>query len=158
VPFGVRYFDGMRYDKVPPPPVEFSVAAPTTAGAAVEARYGDGWSPQQWDGKSTWRWARTGHATLALRNDTGRTVQVGVRFLARSREPRQLEVRAGSDILFAGELPMLREVIALPAFELPPGESTLVFSVSGPPGKADDDTPGEVTFRIETPQVTVAGP
>lgn len=158
VPFGIRYFDGMRYYKVPPPPVEFSVAAPPAVGTAVQARYGDGWSPQQWDGSSTWRWARAGRAILALRNDTGRTVQAEVRFLARSRAPRQLEVRAGDALIFRGDLPDVREVVALPVLTLPPGELVLTFTASGPPEKPDDDTPGDVTFRIETPQVTVVGP
>ena len=38
---------------------------------------------------------------------------------------------------------------------LPPGETQVTFKASGAPSKADDGTPGEVTFSIENPHVMV---
>jgi hypothetical protein len=45
--------------------------------------------------------------------------------------------------------------MTLKGLELPPGETSLTFEVSGDFSKADDGTPGEVTFKIENPQVIV---
>lgn len=148
VPFGIRYFDQMRFEKTPRPPAEFAAKA---SGAALQAAYADGWSPQQWDGESTWRWARAPEATLVLRNADPAPVHAELRLRVRSRVARPLEVRQGGTVIFRGELPAGRRTLALPAIPVAPGETTLVFAAGGETTEADDDTPGRVRFLLEIP-------
>ncbi len=155
VPFGVRYFDQMRFVKAPPPPAEFAAEG---AGAAVQAVYADGWSPQQWDGETTWRWARGPEATLVLRNPGAAPVRVELRFLTRSRIARALEVQQGGTVIFRGELPAGRRTLALPALAVAPGETRLVFAAGGETTEADDGTPGRVLFQIENPILRPVAP
>lgn len=155
VPFGIRYIDQMRFVKAPPPPSEFVVAG---AGPAVQAVYGEGWSPQQWDGETTWRWSREAEATLVLRNSGAAPVRAELRFIARSRQPRLLEVRRGGAVIFRTELPAGRRTLALPLPELAPGETTLVFVSGGETTEADDGTPGRVRFEMENPILRRAAP
>jgi hypothetical protein len=42
--------------------------------------------------------------------------------------------------------------------DLPPGETRLTITVTGETSKADDGTPGEVTFKMEKPRLTLAPP
>ena len=154
VPFGVRYFDGMREFHSPPPLPEFVIEAPAGVAAnAVEARYHAGWSSQQWWPASTWRWARGERASIVLRNTAAHPVTVELRFLARSFHLREFEVRLGDAMLARTRLPTGRKVFALKPLQLPPGESQVTFTASGATSKADDGTPGEVTFSIENPHV-----
>lgn len=159
VPFGVRYFDGMREFRSPPPLPEFVISAPAALAAnAVEVRYGEGWSDQQWWPDATWRWARDQRTTLIVRNATGRTLRGELRFLATSPQARELVVTAGSTGEFRTELSAGRKVIAVPLPSLSPGETWLTFSVSGERVKAKDFTPGDVTFKMEAPQLILVGP
>ena len=159
VPFGVRYFDGMREFRSPPPLPEFVIEAPAAvAGASLEARYTDGWSPQQWWPDATWRWARGERSTIVLRNSSGRPVRAEFRFIARSFHLREFEVALAGKTVLQTRLPAARRVFALKALELPPGETPLTFVASGETSKADDGTPGEVMFKVENPQVIVADP
>ncbi|WP_414661934.1 hypothetical protein [Horticoccus sp. 23ND18S-11] len=159
VPFGVRYFDGMREFRSPPPLPEFVIAAPAAMAAkAVEVRYGEGWSDQQWWPDATWRWARDHRTTLIVRNATDRTIRAELRFLATSPQARDLVVTTGSTGEFRADLPAGRKVIAVPLPALPPGETQLTFSVSGDRVKAKDFTAGDVTFKMEAPQLILAAP
>lgn len=159
VPFGVRYFDGMREFRSPAPLPEFVVSsAGSTAAASVTVRYGDGWSGQQWYPDSTWRWAVAPRATLQITNNTGRTVTADLRFLATSLRPRSLEVTGTAGRVAQLPLPEARQVVTLKALELPPGETTLVFSTNGETTKANDFTPEDVRFKMEGPQLLVARP
>lgn len=155
VPFGVRYFDGMREFRSPARPAEFEIVAPATAKAPVEIHYGDGWSPQQWEPDATWRWAEGTAATLVLRNTSSHPVQAELRFITRTREPRQLTVRQDDVVLYRSQLPAARHVVKIAHVELPPGETHLVLATDEPPKESDDGTPGEVTFKMENPQLVV---
>ena len=159
MPFGVRYFDGMREFHSPPPLPEFAIEAPATlASVPLEARYAEGWSSQQWWPDTTWRWARGERATIMLRNSSARTVQAEFRFIARSFHLREFEVALAGKTILRTRLPAARHVFALKALELPPGETALTFTASGETSKADDGTPGEVMFKVETPQVILVTP
>lgn len=155
VPFGVRYFDGMRELHSPAPLPEFAVVASGGFKPVVQVHYGDGWSAQQWRPDSTWRWARAEPATLVLRNDSRAAVRVELRFLTRSRKPRELRVTLGDTVILTADIPAARKVISLPGLELPPGELRVTFAATESAGESDDGTPGDVTFKIENPQLTV---
>ena len=158
VPFGVRYFDGMRDFSSPPPQAEFVVVAPAGQSPQLAISYGDGWSGQQWWPDTTWRWARGGHATLMVRNNGSRPVQVELRFIAVSQEVRKLAVTQGTRAIFSTELPAARKVMTIPSIELPPGETRLDFTCGGEAGDVhdrEDFTPGKVTFKVENPKLTV---
>lgn len=158
VPFGIRYFDGMREFHSPPPLPEFSVVAPATiAATSVEVHYGEGWSPQQWQPDATWRWANGERATLVLRNRTKKPVRAELGFIARTRFDCTIEVKNGGVSLYRQTLPAARHVITLPSIALPPGETRLTFTTDSPTKEADDGTPGKVTFKIENPQLTLEG-
>ena len=156
VPFGVRYFDGMREFHSPAPLPEFAVVASDGVKPIVKMSYGDGWSAQQWQPDATWRWARADPATLVLRNDSSATVRAELRFLTRSRKPRELRVMLGDTVILTADIPTARKVISLPGLELPPGELRVTFVATESAGESDDGTPGDVTFMIENPQLTVS--
>ncbi len=156
VPFGVRYFDGMREIRSPAPLPEFVIEGPSANSARVSVSYGEGWSPQQWSPDTTWRWAHEGPATLVLRNGGTRPVVAELRFISRARRLRALQVKQGDAIVLAAVLPPVRQVITLSKLQLPPGESRLVFTTPEPTDDPDDGTPGKITFKVENPQVTIA--
>jgi hypothetical protein len=159
VPFGVRYFDGMREFRSPPPLPEFVIEAPAVAGTApVEVRYGEGWSTQQWRPDTTWRWARRQQADVILRNTSARPVRTEFSFLARSHHEREIQIEAAGRVVYREKMPAMRQVISLPVLDLPPGETRLTITVTGETSKADDGTPGEVTFKMEKPRLTLAPP
>ena len=159
VPFGVRYFDGMREFRSPPPLPEFVIEARATVGAApVQVRYGEGWSAQQWWPDTTWRWSRREQATVILRNTAPRPVRVQFTFLASSFHEREFRIDARSQTVLRTRLPAARRVITLDDLELPPGETTLTFIVSGESSKTDDGTPGEVKLKMEKPTVRIRVP
>ena len=161
VPFGVRYFYQMRDYQPPPAPIEFVIAGPIPSQATqppVQVSYAANWSAQQWDGETTWRWASGPTATLALRNGTSQPVPIELRFLTRTRIPRSLHVQQGGLALARVELSEARATVTLPGITLPPGETLLTFTVDGDPMASDDGTPGQLTFKVEAPQVMLVDP
>ena len=155
VPFCVKYFDGMREFHSPAPLVEFVIEDDSATKPSINVAYGEGWSRQQWWPDMTWRWALKGRATILLRNNETRPVKAELRFLAHSLAVRSFDVRARDTLLYDEALPAGRRVIRLGVVELPPGETQLTFSTSGPTTKSDDFTPGEVMFKMETPRVRI---
>lgn len=154
VPFGVRYFDGMREFHSPPRLPEFVIEGQAAVAAKpVEIHYAEGWSEQQWLPETTWRWARAGSATIVLRNTSKRVVRAEFRFISRSLQPRELAVSAGNRSVLRARLPATRHVVSVKALELPPGETKLTFTASGEASTTDDGTPGDVTFKVENPQL-----
>lgn len=158
VPFGVRYFDGMRQFHSPPPLREFVILAPPAVKPGIDVAYGEGWGEQQWWPDSTWRWARGGPATIVLRNGSPENVRAEVRFVAHSRRPRELRVKLGPANILTVDLPQGRKVVAVPPLDLPPGETRLTFATDDSTDDSDDGTPGKVTFKIENPQVVLGRP
>ncbi len=161
VPFGVRYFDGMRDFRTLRPQQEFVIEARADTPARMTASFGEGWSPQQWWPGSTWRWARGETASLILWNDGPRAVKAELRFITRTRRPRKLEVKAGATTVLTMNLAAARQVIVVPGLDLPPGETRLVFMVDGgtdTPEADNDFTPGRVTFKVENPHLAIAPP
>ena len=156
VPFGVRYFDGMRDFQSPAPLPEFVIEG--AAAPRVAIQYGEGWSPQQWSPEMTWRWARGGSATVVLRNNGSRPVRAELRFIARSRRPRNCTVQQDGRAVLTAPLSTARRVVTIPDLNLPPGATRLVFSSEGDTDDADDETPGKVTFKVENPQLVVPAP
>jgi hypothetical protein len=158
VPFGIRYFDGMRDFHSPSPLVEFAIENEPATNSAITVAYGEGWSGQQWWPDTTWRWAQSGRATVILRNNEPQPVRVEIRFLAHSLVVRAFKVRAGERILYDEALPTGQRVITLHELDLAPGETRVTFFASGPTTKSDDFTPGEVVFKMETPRVKIVPP
>jgi hypothetical protein len=155
VPFGIRYFDGMREFRTPPPLPEFAIVAPGVPAGAVQVKYGTGWSRQQWWPDATWRWGNAPVSTVVLTNRAAQPVRVELGFITRTLEPRPLAVTRANETLLRLELPAGRKIITLPVITLPPGETTLTFTTAGPEKETDDETPGKVTFKMEDPRVTV---
>ncbi len=162
VPFGVRYFDQMHERQSPEPLPEFVIESPAGRGRGIDVQYGRGWSAQQWWPDMTWRWARGNTATLVVHNASSRNLGANLRFLARSIGARTLEVKVRDKVVYHETLPAARRVVSIGRFELPPGDTTLVFAVTGEPVEhnrdpkyGDDFTPGKVTFKMENPQVVV---
>jgi hypothetical protein len=160
VPFGVRYFDGMREFHSPARLPEFILEAPgkPVASAPLELRYLDGWSAQQWRPDTTWRWARGESATIQVRNASSRPIRAQFLFLTRSFHLREFQVTFGDKTIFRGRLPAARQVMSLGPLEFAPGDSTLTFTASGETSKTDDGTPGDVTFKIENPRIRLLAP
>ena len=156
VPFGIRYFDGMREYQSPAPQREFMITAPATVAAApVEMRYDKGWTPQQWSAETTWRWSRENTATITLHNRGAQTMHADLRFLARSFHLREVEIKLREQTVYRARMPGTRHVIALEKLELPPGESTLTLFASGGYSSNDDGTPGGVIVKVERPTLTI---
>lgn len=153
VPFGVRYFDGMREFHSPPPLPEFAIEG--AGQPALTVAYGRGWSPQQWWPDATWRWAKEKTATIVLHNSGSLSVRAEFRFVAHSLAARNFEIRVGDGVVYDQPLPAAGKVISLPTLEVPPGDTQLTLSASGPTTKSDDFTPGEVVFKMERPKVIV---
>ncbi|MBL9199164.1 MAG: hypothetical protein JNL39_01605 [Opitutaceae bacterium] len=154
VPFGVRYFDRAPAYFAPAPPAEFSAAA----GSGISAAFGEGWAPQQWDGETTWRWARGEEATLVVRNAGLQARRVELRLLAGTVAPRDLSVAVGGRTFLTVPLTGSRHVVVVPAIELPPGETRIVLRSPQPAADAVDTTPGQVTLRVERPRLGPAPP
>jgi hypothetical protein len=158
VPFGVRYFNGMRQFHSPAPPVEFAIEMAPGVKTPVALRYGEGWTSQQWWPETTWRWARESTATLVVRNDATHPVSGELRFRTRSLVERRLQVTLAGATVYTGKLPASRFALIIPLPRIPPGETRLVFTTTGETTKADDDTPGppdHVRFKMENPHVTL---
>jgi hypothetical protein len=49
-------------------------------------------------------------------------------------------------------------VITVRNLELGPGETRFTFTTDAPPTKPDDDTSGDVTFKMESPQLLFSMP
>lgn len=161
VPFGVRYFYQMREYQPPPAPIEFVVTGPTPSKAgtlSVRVRYATNWSAQQWDAETTWRWASGSTATLALHNGSSRPIPIELRFLARTRIPRSLQVQTGGVTIAGVELSEARTTVTIPRIILPPGETVLTFAVDGDLMESDDGIPGRFAFKVGAPQVILAEP
>ena len=158
VPFGIRYFDGMRDFSSPQQLVEFAIENESATKSAITVAYGEGWSQQQWWPDTTWRWAQSGRATVIFRNNEPQPVRVEIRFLAHSLATRPFEISAGERILYDEALPAGQRVITLQELDLAPGETRVTFLASGPTTKSDDFTPGEVVFKMETPRVKIVSP
>lgn len=149
VPFGIRYFDRVPEYHAPASPVEFTISP----GLAATMAHGEGWAPQQWDGESTWRWARGETATLIVRNPTSQPQRAELRFLAATVKPRDLSILIGDRMLHTIQLTAGRRVVALPVLELPPGEMRIDFRSPQPANDSIDTTSGQVTFKIEFPRL-----
>jgi hypothetical protein len=156
VPFGVRYFDGMREFRSPPPPPEFvheASADGSAARAKVSVRFDRGWTGQQWSPTATWRWALGSRASGILRNDTGKPVRVEIGFIAQTMKPRSFEVRRGAETIHRETLATGRTPVRLERLTFPPGESRLEFLVDGEPVGSDDGAFEKVTLRIADARV-----
>lgn len=161
VPYGVRSFDALRDQHSPPPPAEFAFVdanGATPATPPVEVTYGDGWSPQQWRIDETSRWARGESATILLHNRTSAPVTVNLRLIAYTTVPRDLRATLGTTEVAHESLARGRRILALAPLTLPPGETHLTFLTSAQKSKIDDDTPGDGTWKIENPRLTLAPP
>jgi hypothetical protein len=157
VPFGIRFFDRMTEYHAPPAPAEYQVAAGASPALAhaVQLQFGAGWWPQQWDDDTTWRWAAAPQTTLTLHNAALRPVRVELAFLTRTRDARTLTVRLGDRTLLTQPLPRRSEVLVVPAFELPPGDTTLALETDGGLSDSEDGTEEKVTFRVESPRLRI---
>ena len=65
-------------------------------------------------------------------------------------------MKAGNTVVYDAPMPAARNVIALKDLDVPPGETQLTLTASGPTTKSDDFTPGEVIFKMERPRVVIA--
>ena len=110
VPFGLRFFDGLREFRTPPPRPEFVIVTPAGVRAPLTLRYDQGWTTQLWWPDTTWRWARGETATLAIRNDSPEPVGAEFRFRAHSLVERDFRVRVGTVSYTHLTLPTNREV------------------------------------------------
>jgi hypothetical protein len=156
VPFGLRYFDGLREFRTPAPLPEFAIEAPVAGAVPLEARYADGWSPQQWEPESTWRWAAGNSATIIVRNTGAATLRAELRVLLHTLRVRDLRVTLHGASVFNAHLERGHRVIAIGPLALPPGETPLVFTVTGDKAGTDDGTPGDFTFKLENPLLRIA--
>jgi hypothetical protein len=155
VPFGIHYFAMQPADRSPPKPAEFAVVAPTALKPAVHLTYADGWSAQQWEGRDTWRWGLGAAAQLSIHNAFPGAVAAELSFLSRSVAPRELRLVVRGETIWRGRLEKSRRVVTVP-LRLPPGETALTLVSSEPPVRADDVTPGEVTFKVEDPRIELS--
>jgi hypothetical protein len=64
-------------------------------------------------------------------------------------------VRLGDRTLLTQPLPRRSEVLVVPAFELPPGDTTLALETDGGLSDSEDGTEEKVTFRVESPRLRI---
>lgn len=158
VPFGVRYFDGMREFRTPAPLPEFVIEAPAGANAveprtALTVNYGGGWSAQQWWPDTTWRWATAARTELAVENAGNAPVRASLAFLAWSKAERNLEIRNGDTVVLQRKLPAGRAVVKTPELELATGRTRLTLVVDGDPTGSDDGAFERVLFKMQDPRL-----
>ena len=58
-------------------------------------------------------------------------------------------------MVYDAPMPAARKVVSLKGLNVPPGETQLTLTASGPTTKSDDFTPGEVIFKMERPKVLI---
>lgn len=155
VPFGIRYFDGMREFRTPPPLPEFVIETPAgipKTAVPLELRYDAGWTSQQWWPETTWRWSLGREAAIVVRNTSSQPVRATIGLIARSNQPRQLEVRRDGKVILRRPL-VASTPLRFENLELSPGETRLTFIVDGEPDKSDDGFFEKVTLKVQDPQV-----
>ena len=117
----------------------------------IRSRLGDGWyEPEQIARTGTrWNWTK-GDATLRLENLQSRRLQVVIRGLLRSEEPRDLQLWLNGQRVETWTIGKDLERRAGPVMELPPGASVLELRSSTPPTGAGAGRPlGFVFYGIE---------
>ena len=161
VPFGVYqfyyYLGGIR--DAPPPPAEYRIVNPPPAAPAaahISARFGAGWSPEEWNEQEGWRWAAVSVAEIVLVNTGRDSVPIGISFAARSPLSRDLRLTAGNVQLWTGRVQGSLQAVRTSPMLLPPGETTLEFRTSQAPAVSAEAGHRAVTFRLERLQIDLS--
>jgi hypothetical protein len=140
-------------------PAEFRVTSPQPPGQAIQARFTEGWSAEEWTRGHTWRWGVAQHATLMIVNPTTRPLEAGLSFETRSICPRDLTVSVRGVELWSSRSVQESTGVRTARFTLPPGETTVDFSSAIPPAFAG--TPGDprrLSFRVKDLQIDLSMP
>jgi hypothetical protein len=125
-------------------------------GRAIEVRYDETrwWRPERnrWE---FWRWSK-GDATITIHNPQPFTVRARVRFLVRSADVRDAIVLEGERVLWRATLPPKQNIdAALPALELPPGDTVLSFRSDRTAAFPGGNDPRRLSFSVRNFEVDV---
>ena len=123
----------------------------------VRTFYGPGWYPFEHGGRHTWRWA-SGPATLTLKNPNREPRRVTLDFGLASVSPRTITITSadGTSIVRQWKLPTTNQLaVSLGPLELPPGETSFVFSTDVPPSAESTLGGRELAFSVHDLYATV---
>jgi hypothetical protein len=140
-------------------PTEFHVASTQPSTPALQVRFDQGWSAEEWTRGHTWRWGVAKHATLALFNPTARSVEVSLSFTTRSICPRDLNVSLRGAELWSTQAIQSDQVVQTRRFLLPPGETVVDFNSPAPP--VPSGTPGDdrlLSFKVKDLEIDLSAP
>jgi hypothetical protein len=138
-------------------PAEFHVAALQPSAPAVQVRFDQGWSAEEWTRGHTWRWCIAKHATLTLLNPTARSAEASLSFTTKSIFPRDLQVSVRGTELLSMRSIQPNLLVKTAPFMLPSGETVIDFNSSTPP--VPSGTPGDdrlLSFKVKDLQIDLS--
>jgi hypothetical protein len=158
VPYGVYRFAN-EGGAVTVPLAEYQMVSSQTPAPALQVRFGNGWSAEEWDRRHSWRWGLAQHATLVLVNPTAQPVEARLSFQTRSICSRDLVIRVRGAELWS--MQAMRPVVPVETgrFLLPPGETVVDFESHTPTvasGHLRDDR--QLSFMVTDLQVELSVP
>jgi hypothetical protein len=158
VPYGVYQFATYGRGSAGAPS-EYHVASAQPSAPAVQARFDQGWSAQEWTWKHTWRWSVAKHASLTLSNPTAQPVEVSLTFNTRSVSSRDLTISVRGAELWSTRSMQSDQLVQTRRFRLPPGETVVDFDSSTAPvpsGSRRDSR--RLSFRVKDLQIELSAP
>lgn len=136
-----------------PPHDFYTVRGEATASAAVRVAPGPGWHGPERHLEQHWRWS-LGRAELRLVNTAAQPVRVVLQArVGAAADRRSVRVARGESLVWAETIGAAPEPMRF-GFELPPGETVLVFSTDKPSGKIGTD-PRALAFRVMNLEIVV---
>ncbi|MDP3073360.1 MAG: hypothetical protein Q8N18_23920 [Opitutaceae bacterium] len=136
-----------------PPHDFYTVRGEPTAEAALRVTTGPGWHGAEHEGSNRWRWSG-GRAELRLANTGAGHLRVVVQGrVSAAVNDRKISVSRGEGLLWADEVGPRHATLAL-GFDLPPGETTLVFSTDQPAEKVGTD-PRALAYCVTNLEIVV---
>jgi len=123
----------------------------------LEVRLHSGWHPPERNRWEAWCWA-AGSPQIAVTNPHDAPLAAELEFSARSLNPRDLQVRAGDDLVWVGKLGSSLQNAQGIAVRFPPGRSLLHFDTSESAVSSGPDESRALTFALYRLRVRVASP
>jgi len=158
VPYGIYLFATYGHG-AGGAPIEYRITSEQPSSPALQARFTQGWSAEEWTLAHTWRWGVARHATLTIVNPAAQPVEVSLSFKVRSICPRNLEVGVHGAGRWSTQLLLTDINFRTGRFLLPPGETVVDFDSAipaVPSGKRGDDR--LLSFRVKDLQIELSAP
>jgi hypothetical protein len=158
VPYGIYQFATYGHGAAGSP-VEYHVVSIQPSAPALQVRFAEGWSPEEWTRTHTWRWGVARHATLTIVNPTSRPFEASLAFTTRSICSRDLDVSVRGTGRWSTRSTQTDLRFQTGRFLLPPGETAVAFDTPTPPvpsGHRGDDR--ILSFRVKDLEIELSPP